>query len=168
MIISIIVAVSKNNVIGYKGRLPWRIPGERKRFRDLTLGKTVIMGRRSYEEIGRPLPERKNIIISREGRYIAENCITVKTLQEALEFAKNEDEVFIAGGGELFKDVLPYTDRIYLTVIDKEFEGDVFFPPIDENEFRKTYEKRIEGEIPYTYYTFERKRQRVEISRICL
>lgn len=154
--ISAIVAVAKNNVIGNKGQIPWKIKGEQKRFRDLTIGKSIIMGRKSFEEIGRPLPGRKTIVISRSSNFTYENCFTVRSFKEALEILKNEEEIFIAGGGKVYEEAFPYCSRIYLTVIDKEIEGDVFFPEVNEKEFKKIYEKKIDGEIPYTYYTYER------------
>lgn len=156
IMISIIVAVSKNNIIGNNGMIPWKIKGEQSRFRELTIGKTIIMGRRTFQEIGKPLPDRKTIVISNTENIIAEHCITVKSLAEALDLAKYEEEVFIAGGGQVYKEALPYTNRIYMTIIDKFIEGNVSFPEIKEDDFIKTYEKRIEGEIPYTYLTFER------------
>lgn len=154
--ISAIVAVAKNNVIGNKGQIPWKIKGEQKRFKDLTIGKSIIMGRKSFEEIGRPLPGRKTIVISRSSNFTYENCFTVRSFKEALEILKNEEEIFIAGGGKVYEEAFPYCSRIYLTVIDKEIEGDVFFPEVNEKEFKKIYEKKIDGEIPYTYYTYER------------
>lgn len=154
--ISAIVAVAKNNVIGNKGQIPWKIKGEQKRFRDLTIGKSIIMGRKSFEEIGRPLPGRKTIVISRSSNFTYENCFTVRSFKEALEMLQNEEEIFIAGGGKVYEEAFPYCSRIYLTVIDKEIEGDVFFPEVNEKEFKKIYEKKIDGEIPYTYYTYER------------
>lgn len=157
--ISLIVAVAKNNVIGNNGIIPWKIKGEQKRFKELTIGKTIIMGRKSFEEIGRPLPNRRTILISNTQRIEAENCITVKSLFEALDLAQDEDEVFVAGGGQVYKEAFPYADRIYITVIDKIIEGNVYFPEISDNDFVKKYEKRIDGEIPYTYYTYERRKQ---------
>ena len=154
--ISAIVAVAKNNVIGNKGQIPWKIKGEQKRFKDLTIGKSIIMGRKSFEEIGRPLPGRKTIVISRSSNFTYENCFTVRSFKEALEMLQNEEEIFIAGGGKVYEEAFPYCSRIYLTVIDKEIEGDVFFPEVNEKEFKKIYEKKIDGEIPYTYYTYER------------
>ena len=156
--ISIIVAVAKNNVIGNKGTMPWKIKGEQRRFKELTTGHTIIVGRKTFEVEGKPLPNRKTIIISKTKNIECENCVTVKSLKEALELAKDEKEIFIAGGGEIYRQVLPMTDRIYLTIIDKVIEGDVYFPEINEDEFVKTYEERIEGEIPYTYYTYERRK----------
>ncbi|WP_297429218.1 dihydrofolate reductase [Clostridium sp.] len=154
--ISIIVAVSKNNVIGNNGVIPWKIKGEQKRFKELTTGKTIIMGRKSFQEIGKPLPNRKTIIISNTENIAFNNCITVKSLLEALNLAKGEEEIFIAGGGQVYKEVFPLCNKIYITVIDKVIEGNVYFEYINEEEFIKTYEERIEGEIPYTYYTYER------------
>jgi dihydrofolate reductase (trimethoprim resistance protein) len=156
--ISIIVAVTKNNVIGNNGIMPWKIKGEQRRFKELTTGHTIIVGRKTFQAEGKPLPNRKTIIISKTKNIECENCVTVKSLKEALELAKDEKEIFIAGGGEIYRQVLSRTDRIYLTIIDKVIEGDVYFPEINEDEFVKTYEERIEGEIPYTYYTYERRK----------
>ncbi|WP_346889677.1 dihydrofolate reductase [Clostridium sp. UBA1056] len=156
--ISIIVAVTKNNVIGNNGIMPWKIKGEQRRFKELTTGHTIIVGRKTFQAEGKPLPNRKTIIISKTKNIECENCVTVKSLKEALELAKDEKEIFIAGGGEIYRQVLPMTDRIYLTIIDKVIEGDVYFPKINEDEFVKAYEERIEGEIPYTYYTYERRK----------
>ena len=105
-----------------------------------------------------PLPNRETIIISNTVNIVADNCTTVKSLAEAFDLVKGEDEVFVAGGGQVYKEALPYSDKIYLTVIDKIIDGNVYFPQIDKNDFVKTYEKRIENEISYTYYTYERKR----------
>lgn len=155
-LISSIAAISKNNVIGNKGIIPWSIKGEQKRFKDLTTGKTIIMGRRSYEEIGKPLPNRKTILISNSLNIAEENCITVSSLSEALSIIKDGEEVFIAGGGSVYEEAMPFVDRIYLTVIEIEVEGDTFFPSIDTSRFQMVYEEKIDGEIPYTYYTYDR------------
>lgn len=157
VMISLIAAVSKNNVIGNNGIIPWKIKGEQKRFKELTTGKTVIMGRKSFQEIGKPLPNRKIIIISNTVNIVADNCVTVRSLSEAFNLAKDEEEVFVAGGGQVYKEALPYSNKIYLTVVDKIIEGNVYFPTINKKDFVKTYEQRIEGELPYTYYTYERK-----------
>ncbi|MDF2882911.1 MAG: dihydrofolate reductase [Clostridiaceae bacterium] len=154
--ISLIVAVAKNNVIGNNGMIPWKVKGEQKRFKELTTGKTIIMGRKSFQEIGEPLPNRKTILISSTQNIKAENCITVKSLGEAFDLVKDEHEVFVAGGGQVYREAYPYADRIYITVIDEVVNGDVYFPQIDEKDFVKIYEKRVHGDIPYTYYTYER------------
>ena len=154
--ISLIVAVAKNNVIGNKGIIPWKIKGEQRRFKELTTGKTIIMGRKSFEEIGRPLPNRKTILISNTQNITTENCTTVKSLLEAFDLVKDKDEVFVAGGGQVYKEAYPYADRIYITVIDKIIDGNVYFPLICKDDFVKIYEERIDGDVPYTYYTYER------------
>jgi dihydrofolate reductase/dihydrofolate reductase (trimethoprim resistance protein) len=100
--ISLIVAVAKNNVIGNNGNIPWKVKGEQKRFKELTIGKTIIMGRKSFEEIGRPLRNRKTILISNTQHIETENCTTVQSILEAFELAKDEDEVFVAGGGQVY------------------------------------------------------------------
>lgn len=155
--ISIIVAITKNRVIGNEGKIPWRIKGEQKRFRELTTGNVIIMGRKSYEEIGKPLPNRDTVLISRTLKVEEANCHTVSSLKEALEYVKDTDkQVYIAGGAQVYEEALPYADVVYLTVIDMEIEGDRFFPEF-ENDFEMVEEERIEGEIPYTYYTYKRK-----------
>jgi dihydrofolate reductase/dihydrofolate reductase (trimethoprim resistance protein) len=157
--ISLIVAAAKNNVIGNNGIIPWKIKGEQKRFKELTTGKTIIIGRKSFEEIGKPLPNRKTILISNTRHIELENCVTAKSILEAFALAKNEDEeVFVVGGGQVYKEAFPYADRIYITVIDKIIDGNVYFPEICEDDFAKTYEERIDGEIPYTYFTYERRK----------
>jgi dihydrofolate reductase len=156
MIVSLIAAMSKNNIIGKDGIIPWKIPGEQKRFKDLTLGKTIIMGRKSYEEIGRPLPGRKTVVISRKEVINEENCCTAKSLEEAFELVKEEEEIFIAGGGQLYKETMAIADRIYLTIIDEYVEGNVYFPEIEEDNFQVVFQEKVEGSIPYTYYTLEK------------
>ena len=150
--ISLIVAFDKNRVIGNKGKIPWKIDGEQKRFRDLTLGNTVIMGRRTYEEIGRPLPGRKTIVVSSTANFDGENCIPVKSLAEALK--KAEGDIFISGGAALYDEALPFCQKLYITEIHGEFEGDVFFPVFDESLYKKEVVKHTDGDIPYTYLTY--------------
>jgi len=157
--ISLVVAISKNNVIGNNGVIPWKIKGEQIRFKELTTGKTIIMGRKSFQEIGRPLPNRKTIVISNTENIVFDNCMSVKSLIEAFDLVKGEEEVFVAGGGQVYKEAFPYADKIYITIIDKIIDGNVYFPEINKYDFVKTYEERIEGEIPYTYYTYERIRK---------
>lgn len=157
MKIALIVAISKNYVIGNNGTIPWKIKGEQVRFRELTQGKTIIMGRRSFEEIGSPLPNRKTILISSTFNYHDKHCTTVDSLAKALEITKG-DEVFIAGGAKLYEEALPLVDTMYITVIDKVIDGDTFFPRFDESNYIKTWEERHDGDIPYTYLTYERKK----------
>lgn len=128
--ISLIAAIARNRTIGKNNELPWRIPEDTKRFRKLTTGHVVIMGRKTFESIGRPLRERTNIVITRDTGYRAEGCTVVHSIEDALKEAKRieREEVFVIGGGEIYKATLPSADRLYLTIIDKDFEGDVFFP----------------------------------------
>lgn len=154
--ISLIVAFAKNRVIGNKGCIPWRIKGEQKRFKELTTGNVVIMGRRSYEEIGHPLPNRTTIVISNTKNFDEENCLTAKSLAEALELAGGRD-VYISGGARLYEEALSLVEKMYITEIDCEIEGDTYFPRFNEEDFIKEINQKFDGEIPYTYVTYTRK-----------
>lgn len=121
--IALIAAYANNRVIGRDGRIPWQIPGEQRRFRELTTGKTVIMGRRTFEEIGRPLPNRKTILVSSTMQVETADCTTVPTLSQALTLAGGED-VFIAGGEALYREALPLCDVLYLTTVEADISGD--------------------------------------------
>lgn len=155
--IALIAAYSKNRVIGSMGRIPWKIKGEQKRFKELTMGNIVIMGRRSYEEIGRPLPGRTTIVISRTQKYEEENCHTCGSLEEAL-FLSGGRDVYISGGAALYKEAIAIVDKMYITLIEKELEGDTFFPEFDETMFIKEINETFEGDIPYKYLTYTRVR----------
>ena len=120
--IGLIVARSKNNVIGKNGEIPWKIKGEQKQFKELTIGNVVVMGRKSYEEIGHPLPNRKNIIVSTSKHYTGENLVTVGSLQEAISISENE-KIYISGGYRLFKEALPLVDKMYITEVDITIEN---------------------------------------------
>lgn len=158
MIISHIVAMAKNHVIGKDNTIPWNIPGELLRFKELTMNKTVIMGRKTYESLDKKLKGRRIIVISNTLEEKKSEFILAKSIEEALDKAGNEYEVFIAGGGELYKTTLNMTDKLYITVLDQEIQGTVFYPEIDYSLYDLTYEKRIEeSNIPYTYYTYEKK-----------
>lgn len=154
--IALIAAYSKNRVIGSMGKIPWKIKGEQKRFKDLTTGNVVIMGRTSYEEIGRPLPNRTTIVISTTQKYESENCYTCSSLTEALELAGDRD-VYISGGAGLYNEAIDLVDKMYITLIDLEIEGDTFFPEFDENKFTVENDAMFDGDIPYTYFTYTRK-----------
>ncbi|MFQ5982537.1 MAG: dihydrofolate reductase [Woeseiaceae bacterium] len=136
MKISIIVAAATNNVIGHEGELPWRLPEDLRRFRHLTSGKPIIMGRLTYESIGRPLPERTNIILSRQEGLVIEGCQVVSTPEAAIELAGDADEVMVIGGGTVYAQMLPLADRIYLTRVTAVVDGDTYFPAIDDQEWR--------------------------------
>lgn len=152
--ISIIVAVAKNGVIGKAGKMPWKIPGEQRQFKELTTGHVVIMGRKSFEEIGHPLPDRKNIVVSKTKVFSGENLITAKSLEEALTLA-GEEEIFIAGGAELFQKALPLADRIYITYVDLEVpNGDRFFPDFPKEKYMIVELEKLGGEIPYHRFLY--------------
>ena len=153
-----IVARSKNNVIGKNGEIPWKIKGEQKQFRELTTGNVVVMGRKSYEEIGHPLPNRKNIIVSNSKVFSGQNLITVSSLQEAIA-ASGEENIYIAGGYGLFKEALPIVDKMYITEIDMVIDnGDVFFPEFDVNEFGITIGETGGDDIKFTRTIYTRKK----------
>lgn len=138
MIISLIVAVARNHVIGNRNALPWHLPADLKYFKRITLGKPIIMGRKTFESIGRPLPGRMNIIITHERDYQAAACIVVHSIDDALKTAQAHEEVMVIGGAKLFEQTLPRADRIYLTEIAEDFVGDVFFPALNQNDWRET------------------------------
>ena len=150
---AIIAAYSQKRVIGCQGKIPWEIPLDKKRFQQLTMGGTVIMGRKTYEEIGRPLPGRINIVISKTTTF--DGCICVHSLEEALNAA--DGDVFIAGGSAVYQEAVMLADRMYLTEIQAEFDGDRFFPAFDEMLFEKISEEEIDGEIPCKFLTYVRK-----------
>jgi len=134
--ISIIVAAATNNVIGSDGELPWRLPEDLKRFKQLTIGKPVIMGRLTYESIGKPLPDRKNIVLSARKGLNIEGCEVVDTPDAAIRLAGDAEEVMVIGGGGVYSQMLPMADRIYMTRINGTFDGDTFFPELDDNEWQ--------------------------------
>ena len=158
--LALIVAHARNRVIGRDGRLPWSIPGDLHRFRDLTMGNAVIMGRVTYEEIGRPLPGRMNIVVSRTRRYEGENLCTAASLAEAIALA-GDRHAFVYGGARLFAEALPLVDVMYITEIDAEVEGDVFFPEFDASAFDRRVEARFDGELPYEYVNYTRRKLNV-------
>ena len=158
--IALIVAFDTNRLIGKDGGMPWYIPGELKRFRQLTEGNVVIMGRKTYQSLGKPLPNRINIVLSRSENFSGENLYSAQDLSEAMEMCcKNwpDKDIFIGGGANLYQQVLDMVDVMYITEIDAEFSGDTFFPSFDENLFEKETDGYFESTVPYTYVTYKRK-----------
>ena len=135
--LAVIAALGRNGVIGAGNGMPWHIPADLKRFRALTTGHTVIMGRKTAESIGRPLPGRENIVVTRNGALAAPGCRIAGSLEEALAAASLPEPVFCIGGGELYRQALPLADEAYLTEIDAAFEGDTFFPALAHGEWRE-------------------------------
>ena len=161
MIVSHIVAASTNNIIGRDNDLPWDIPEDMKFFRETTKGHIVIMGRKTYESMGKPLPKRLNIIITRQKDYKVDGAIVVGSIDEALEESKKHladwpEEVFILGGGEIYKQCLDKTDKIYLTRVHAQIEGHASYPEFDTNTFKETSRRDCEGDPSYSFLVFEK------------
>lgn len=159
--ISIIVAIGNNWVIGCKNALPWDLPADMEHFKKLTMGKPVIMGQRTFESIGKVLPGRTNIILTQDKNFKADGCLIVYSIEEALEKAKSFPEVMICGGVSVYKQFLPLANRMYLTLIKGDFEGDAFFPEFDYNDWNEV--ERIKNEpdkdnpYKYSFVILERK-----------
>lgn len=156
MSIAIVAAQSENRVIGRGSEIPWRVKGEQALFKQITMGGTLIMGRKTYEAIGRPLPGRQTIIVSRDKAYRAEGCITADSLASAITRAEAMGQpIFIAGGGDIYRQAIDTADALHLTTIHTETEGDIFFPEVPE-EFELRQEQAFTSNIDYTYRYFER------------
>jgi len=160
MHIAIVVAMSENRVIGLRNALPWRLPADLRHFRRVTLGKAVLMGRKTFESIGHPLEGRRNIVLSRDPHFRAGGCLIAPSLDEALAHAGG-DEVLVIGGASIYEQVLPRTERIYLTLVHAQVEGDTFFPSIDEDEWltiaRTDHPADERNVFPYSFLTLERR-----------
>lgn len=152
--ISIIVAADINNTIGGNNDLLWRIPEDLKRFKALTMGKLCIMGRKTFESIGKPLPGRRFVIITRDSNYKVEGCEVVSSLDAALDLAASEEETMIIGGGEIYRQALALTDKIYLTRVLEQFEGDTFFPELAENHWEEVYKSDVLETLAGLRYQF--------------
>ena len=153
--ICIIAAAAGNGVIGSGGRIPWNIPEDMAYFRRVTYGGAVIMGRRTYEEIGRPLPGRLNIVVTSGRKFRAEGLLYADSLKKAVELARRsgKEDIFLCGGASVYREGLDIADRIYLTEIDKEYEGDVFFPEISSDDFRLVSSEKCEtADITFKVY----------------
>src|SRR5690606_22249649 len=151
--ISIIVAAAENNAIGYKNKLLWHMPADLKYFKKTTMGHTVIMGRKTYESVGKPLPGRRNIIITRQKDYTAPGTQIVHSLKQDIALCDRQEESFIVGGAEIYAEALGYTDRIYMTLIYAEFQADTFFPPVDQKLWHLVSESYHDADAsnPYDY-----------------
>jgi len=160
MTVSIIVAIGENFAIGKNNQLLWHMPNDLKHFKDVTSGRTIIMGRKTFDSVGKPLPRRRNIVVTRQDITIP-GCEVVKSIEEGLALCKGEDEVFIGGGAEIYKLAMHLTDRIYLTIIHKSFDADTFFPEIDKSEWkevkREDFEPDEKNPLPYSFITLERQ-----------
>jgi len=153
MTISYIFAMDRNRVIGLNNALPWRLPADMKFFKETTMGHTVIMGRKTFDSMGKPLPGRRNVVMSRNADLQLEGCEIVHTAEEAMAKYDDQGEVFVIGGEELFRLFMPYVNKLIITRIDHEFDGDAFFPPIETTEWKLvTSEPGVRDEKnPYDY-----------------
>ena len=160
MTVTIVVAISENNAIGKNNQLLWYLPADLRHFKNITTGHTVIMGRKTYDSVGKPLPNRRNIIITRRDITI-EGCEVVKSIEDALALCANENEVFIVGGAEIYKQSIHLTDRIYLTIVHQKFDADSFFPEINYNVWKETahedHQPDEKNNLPYSFITLERR-----------
>ncbi len=156
--LSLIVAIAKNRVIGVNNTLPWHLPEDLKRFRALTTGHHIIMGRKTYDSLGRLLPGRTTVIVTRNPDYKMEGAIVVNSLEAAIAACGDDNEAFLIGGAELYKDGLKLANKLYITEIDAEYEGDAFFPEFEINEWkageRETH--RAESGLSFSYITYQR------------
>lgn len=164
--ISLIVAYDKNKVIGNKGQIPWSLPQDQQRFKELTLGNVVVMGRRTFEEIfaklGKPLPGRHTIVVSKTKDFADLGCETASSLAAALEIAASKftgKPVFICGGGQLYQEGLTLADKLYITEVELAVEGDTYFPEFSDEEFKLESQEKIAGEIPFTFNIYRRNLQ---------
>jgi dihydrofolate reductase len=159
--IIMIAAASENNALGKNNELVWHLPNDFKRFKNLTSGHHIIMGRKTFESFPKPLPNRTHIVISRQEDYNPEGCIVASSMEKALEICPKDETSFIIGGGEIYKLGMPFSDKIELTVVHHNFEADAFFPEINieeweitSSEFQSKDEKHL---FDYTYQTYSRK-----------
>jgi len=163
MTVSLVVAASSNNVIGRDGGLPWHLPDDLRQFKRLTTGKPVIMGRRTFESIGKPLPDRRNIVMTRDPDFAADGCEIVSSAGDAIDLVEDVDEVMIIGGGMVYHDFMPLADRIYLTRVQGEVEGDTRFPELDMDEWDvvavEEYPAVGDREFAFDIETLDRRRQ---------
>jgi dihydrofolate reductase len=162
-IISLIVAASENNAIGKSNEMLWHLPEDLKFFKNTTWGMPVIMGRKTFESVGKPLPGRTNIIVTTNRHWSAENTFTTTSIEDAIKVANetNAKEIFITGGGEIYKQTLPIADKVYLTRVHTVIDGDAFFPEIDLNTWEISFEKHVKADeknkFDMTFQTWIRK-----------
>jgi dihydrofolate reductase len=160
MPLSLVCAASSNDVIGAKNRLPWRLPADLIRFKQLTLRHSILMGRKTYESIGRPLPERTNIVISHQAQFQAPGCQTADSLEKGLGLCDETEEIFVIGGANIYQQTLPLAQKIYLTRIHQTFEGDTYLFPIPKGVWRQTQREDFQPDeknlYPYSFLTYQR------------
>ena len=161
MRLSIIAAMSANRVIGNNNNLPWRLPADLKRFKSLTLGHHLIMGRKTFESIGQPLPGRTTVLITHQSGFAPAGVLVAHSIDQALHVVAGDDEVFVAGGAQIYQQMLPRADRLYLTSIHEEFEGDTDFPEFEESDWQLISEEDHAPDdknlYPYSFLTYDKQ-----------
>ncbi len=156
---AIVAARSDNNVIGNGSDIPWQVKGEQALFKKITLGGCLLMGRKTFESIGRPLPGRKTIILSRDNRYHRDGCLTATSLKAAMLAAQKTDRpIFVVGGGQIYAETLPGATELHLTTIHTEVTGDVFFPHFEPEQFNLIRSETIHSNVNYSYAHWRRKK----------
>ena len=160
--LSIIVAVSENNVVGKENKLPWKLSADLKRLKSLTMGHHIIMGRKTWESLGKALPGRINVVITTDKNFKAEGGVVVHSLNEALAFSSADDEIFIFGGGKIFKEAMPLVNKIYITRVHSIIDGDTFFPVLDRSDWkeisREDFKADEKNQYNYSFVTLVRKK----------
>lgn len=163
MKLSLIAAMSRNRVIGVDNRLPWNLPEDLRNFKRITMGKPILMGRKTFESIGRPLPGRKNIVITRNRNYrTSPECFIFHSIDAALEQTRHHKELIVIGGASFYEQLLPLADRLYLTVVDTTVSGDTFFPSFDTSlwtEIECRYVSAKKSRLPFRIVTLERQQK---------
>ena len=161
MNISIVVAISQNNAIGKNNQLLWHLPADLKHFKEITSGNCIIMGRKTYDSIGRPLPNRRNVVITRNTALKIEDVEVVTSLEDAISLCENEKEIFIIGGAEIYKEALALTDTIYLTTVHQHYDADAFFPEIKSEDWleidSESHKADEKNKVDYTFSTLKRR-----------
>jgi dihydrofolate reductase len=158
--VSVIAALARNRVIGIENRLPWRLPEDLAHFKALTLNHPILMGRKTFESLGRPLPGRTNIVITRNPDYRPEGCLVAASIPAAIALCMDADEIFFIGGADLYAQAIPFADRLYLTEVDIEVDGDAWFPNYDRSAFREVARESHRGEkgdaLGFDFVVYER------------
>jgi dihydrofolate reductase len=161
MKISIIAAIGENRELGFEGKIPWHLPADFKHFKEVTMGHPVIMGQRTFESMGKPLPGRKNIVLTQSADFHADDCCVVRSLDEALDAAKASEEAFVIGGGQIYRLALPVAQKLYLTKVHGTFTADTFFPEWSDAEWRlvssEPHAKDEKNVFDYDFCVYEKK-----------
>jgi dihydrofolate reductase len=159
-VISLIVAMARNRVIGANNKIPWRLPNELQLFKRLTMGHHIVMGRKTYESINRLLPGRTTVVVTRQRDYQVPGAVIAHSIGEALRACEDDEECFVIGGADLFRETLPIADRLYLTIVDAEPEGDTFMPEIDTRAWKETSSESFAADekhaYPYRFTVYDR------------